>query len=85
MCVRLGLILGLTLLSRHHSPSLSIVDKFNAKYYVNLCFIFLPYRHESPEIFESKVDITLHSKVLDTVQVKIVYLFLWPLRPFMFS
>ena len=27
--VRLGLIPGLTLLSRHHSPSLSIVDEFN--------------------------------------------------------
>ena len=27
--VRLGLIRGLTLLSRHHSPSLSIVDEFN--------------------------------------------------------
>ena len=25
LCVRLGLIRGLTLLSRHHSPSLSIV------------------------------------------------------------
>ena len=25
----LGLIHGLTLLSRHHSPSLSIVDEFN--------------------------------------------------------
>ena len=28
LCVRLGLIRGLTLLSRHHSPSLSIVDEF---------------------------------------------------------
>ena len=27
--VRLALIRGLTLLSRHHSPSLSIVDEFN--------------------------------------------------------
>ena len=27
--VQLGLICGLTLLSRHHSPSLSIVDEFN--------------------------------------------------------
>ena len=27
--VRLGFIRGLTLLSRHHSPSLSIVDEFN--------------------------------------------------------
>ena len=27
--VWLGLIRGLTLLSRHHSPSLSIVDEFN--------------------------------------------------------
>jgi len=26
--VRLGFIRGLTLLSRHHSPSLSIVDEF---------------------------------------------------------
>ena len=29
LCVRLGLIRGLTLLSRHHSPSSSIVDEFN--------------------------------------------------------
>ena len=29
LCVRLSLIRGLTLLSRHHSPSLSIVDEFN--------------------------------------------------------
>ena len=29
LCVWLGLIRGLTLLSRHHSPSLSIVDEFN--------------------------------------------------------
>ena len=29
--VRLGLIRGLTLLSRHHSPSLSIVDEFNTR------------------------------------------------------
>ena len=28
LCVRLSLIHGLTLLSRHHSPSLSIVDEF---------------------------------------------------------
>ena len=28
LCFRLGLICGLTLLSRHHSPSLSIVDEF---------------------------------------------------------
>ena len=28
--IRLGLIRGLTLLSRHHSPSLSIVDQFNS-------------------------------------------------------
>ena len=30
--VQLGFIRGLTLLSRHHSPSLSIVDEFNKKY-----------------------------------------------------
>ena len=29
LCVRLGFIRGLTILSRHHSPSLSIVDEFN--------------------------------------------------------
>ena len=29
LCVRLILIRGLTLFSRHHSPSLSIVDEFN--------------------------------------------------------
>ena len=28
LCVRLGLICGLILLSRHHSPNLSIVDEF---------------------------------------------------------
>ena len=28
LCVRLGFIRGLTLLSRHHSPSLFIVDEF---------------------------------------------------------
>ena len=27
--IRLGLVRGLTLLSRYHSPSLSIVDEFN--------------------------------------------------------
>ena len=32
LCVRLVLIRGLTLLSRHHSPSLSIVDEFNFNY-----------------------------------------------------
>ena len=31
LCVRLGLIRGLTLLSRHHSPSLSIVVEFKAR------------------------------------------------------
>ena len=30
LCVRLGLIRGLTLLSRRHSPSLSIVDEFHS-------------------------------------------------------
>ena len=29
LCVRLGLIRNLTLLSGNHSPSLSIVDEFN--------------------------------------------------------
>ena len=33
LCVQLGLIRGLTLLSRHHSPSLSIVDEFNKSLY----------------------------------------------------
>ena len=30
LCVQLGLIHGLTLLSRHHNPSLSIVDEFKS-------------------------------------------------------
>ena len=29
LCVQLGFIRGLAILSRHHSPSLSIVDEFN--------------------------------------------------------
>ena len=29
LCIQLGLIRGLTLLSRHDSPSLSILDEFN--------------------------------------------------------
>ena len=29
LCIQLGLIRGLTPLSRHHSPSLTIVDEFN--------------------------------------------------------
>ena len=36
LCVRLGLIRGLTLLSRHHSPSLSIVDEFNCLHFHSL-------------------------------------------------
>ena len=39
LCVWLGLIRGLTLLSRHHSPSLSIVDEFNMQFIV--CFLTL--------------------------------------------
>lgn len=41
-----------------------MIFTFNAKYNVYLCFISTPYRHESPEIFESQVDRILHSKEL---------------------
>ena len=37
--VRLGFIRGLTLLSRHHSPSLSIVDEFNTE----ICYVYIAY------------------------------------------
>ena len=41
LCVRLGLIRGLTLLSRHHSPILSIVDEFNQPDYPLFCISIL--------------------------------------------
>ena len=41
LCVRLGLIRSLTLLSRHHSLSSSIADEFNSEFLYEIFVIAL--------------------------------------------
>ena len=60
--VRLGLIRGLTLFSRHHLPSLSIIDEFNygcvwVKTLIDILAPFSPSSSQNFDMFVLKITV----------------------------